>query len=830
MKQFLLSNYYYFVAFFTALYCMAFIAFLANRFHFSRASRAFALFLISVFMWAIKDAIPPLLIPYVSQQALMRICVALSPMFLIVVIFAFSMFVSIYNASCEPQKQFGHERTGVYILCAVFLGCYIISLVYPPFMYADFTKGTWDYEYSPGLFFIVFGALVIAAALVPALFLLIHSRKQPHSESFIIPLGGILSLAVIMPSNILAMEFGIETMPRLGALSISVMCACAFYGIKRYGRSFSVREVIEERDKLQMIGDSLNRLMSTPDEAEICQSICDYAQEISDSLLACIVVFNEDYTEYEIRAASYSTQVLKDTVFAKLPFSTGTRYPLLEDSVYARQILDSEPYECESIEEFFVGQLDSSVAAKLDREGRIRQVVSYPIVVERTVKGSVVLFRSSPVKNIALYRIFAAQCSLALTFSSHIRQLEDKQRLEEMLHQSHKMDALGQLAGGVAHDLNNMLAGISGYIDIIKRSFAKDNPRLASYVETMNNASEKASDLISKLLTFARKGKYQIIPVNVHNVIYEVIQLLVRTIDKRIQIVERLYAQPPMVMGDPAQLQNAILNLALNARDAMPSGGQLVFTTTTGAVSMNDTRNVSFSIKEGDYLILTVQDSGIGMSRDVLDHMYEPFYTTKGVGKGTGLGLSSVYGCVKNHNGYILSESEPNKGTTFTVYLPLLRSPAEAAESPASPLLHEEHHHAEHDKGHIIIIDDEPIVRNLCKTMLNDYGYFVTTFEDAREAVNFYKKHHKKIDLAIIDMIMPHMNGSECFKALYKINPEVKAILATGYDMSERTQEVLTKSIAGFLQKPFKESTLLKMISEVLESPTHAQTGAPLRG
>jgi CheY-like chemotaxis protein len=309
-----------------------------------------------------------------------------------------------------------------------------------------------------------------------------------------------------------------------------------------------------------------------------------------------------------------------------------------------------------------------------------------------------------------------------------------------------------------------------------------------------------------------------------------VIQLLDRTIDKRIQIVQQLKAEPPTVMGDPTQLQNALLNLALNARDAMPSGGRLTFMTTSVTVRHDDTRQVGFALKAGDYLVVVVQDTGVGMDRETLAHVYEPFFTTKDVGKGTGLGLSSVYGCVKNHGGLIHATSETEKGTTFTVYFPLLRGAEPAAPKPVDTSYYTKSQSVAGNKAHILVVDDEPIVRELCQTILSDFGYGVTTCGDAREAVAFYRERFRDVALVIIDMIMPYMSGSECFAEMHRINPDVKAILATGYDVSERTQKLLTRGISGFLQKPFKEESLLKMIADVLQGHSAAATQAPLRG
>jgi CheY-like chemotaxis protein len=284
-------------------------------------------------------------------------------------------------------------------------------------------------------------------------------------------------------------------------------------------------------------------------------------------------------------------------------------------------------------------------------------------------------------------------------------------------------------------------------------------------------------------------------------------------------------------MGDPTQIQNALLNMALNSRDAMPEGGTLTFATVSTTVRMDDTRSLGYSMKSGEYLLIQVQDTGTGMDRETLAHMYEPFYTTKGIGKGTGLGLSSVYGCVKNHGGYIHAESEQGKGTVFNVYFPLLRE-ARPVPVPALPKAPETVliKSAPGKNGHILVVDDEVIVGQLCQTILQDFGYRVSLFSNSKDSVEFFRANHADIDMVILDMIMPQMNGSECFAEMKNIKPDIKAIMATGYDVSERTQKLLTRGIAGFLQKPFRENTLLRMVSDVLKVDGYGKTKPPLRG
>ncbi|MBD3316937.1 MAG: response regulator, partial [Chitinivibrionales bacterium] len=467
--------------------------------------------------------------------------------------------------------------------------------------------------------------------------------------------------------------------------------------------------------------------------------------------------------------------------------------------------------ESVNIAEFFDEQIDDKTAGELSRPAGIRQIVSYPIMLNDAIKGAVVLFRGNRTDSLDLYAVFATQCAFALMTSTHIRELEEKRRLEEMLHYSQKMDAVGRLAGGMAHDFNNMLSGISGYATIIKRSYGEKEPKLKGYVDTILNAADRAADLIGKLLAFARKGKYQMVSVDVHKAIEAVIGLLDRTIDKRIRIVRKLKAKPSTVLGDPTQIENIFLNLAVNARDAMARGGTLTFATSITSIDKSDTRVAEYNTEAGDYMVVSVSDTGSGMNSDTLSHMFEPFFTTKEVGKGTGLGLASVYGIVKNHGGHVAVESVVGVGTTFDVYIPLL-SPGEAPTDnlvkPRTDIIR--------GNGHIVVIEDEEIVRKLCQEILPEYGYTVTILENGIEGVNYYLEHWREVDAVLVDMIMPGMNGAECISALRKTNPEVKVIVMTGFDFTEKTTAILSSGIDAFLQKPFRETTLLKTIADVL--------------
>jgi PAS domain S-box-containing protein len=376
-----------------------------------------------------------------------------------------------------------------------------------------------------------------------------------------------------------------------------------------------------------------------------------------------------------------------------------------------------------------------------------------------------------------------------------IKEIQQKNTvLQEQLYQSQKLEAMGQLAGGVAHDFNNMLAGIIGNAEILQMRLM-DETENSKIVKKIITASEHAANLTKQLLSFSRKGKYQSIPVEVNKIVADVISMLEKTIDKKINIEQALDENNPVILGDPIQIENAVLNLAINARDAMSNGGALAFQTLSGG----DNGSVQIIVK----------DTGSGMSDEVKKHLYEPFFTTKERGKGTGLGLAGVYGIVKNHKGVIKIESEVGKGTTVFLKFPKSKNvtvPNEIAEGASSKL----------GFGNIMIVDDETAIRDFTSMILLKYGYNTTAFKDGESAIEFFKKEHKTVNVVILDMIMPMMNGKEVFFELKKIDKNVKVIISSGFSQDGDASDLLEYPNVAFLQKPYRTATLLAKIEEVL--------------
>jgi two-component system cell cycle sensor histidine kinase/response regulator CckA len=399
-------------------------------------------------------------------------------------------------------------------------------------------------------------------------------------------------------------------------------------------------------------------------------------------------------------------------------------------------------------------------------------------------------------------------CAFARDISAR-RLAEAKQsELEELLRQAQKLESVGRLAGGIAHDFNNVLTAIQGNAELLRLDLADGSPAARS-ADQIVTAAERAAELTRQLLAFARKGKIQTVPVAIHDVIREVHDLLSHGIDRRIELHLDLAAEQAMVAGDPSQLQSALLNLGLNARDAMPKGGQLRYATRNVEIDGPEAGSPPFSLRPGRYLEIVVSDTGVGMDRDLQDRIFEPFFTTKGQGEGTGLGLASVYGTVKSHHGSIVVDTEPGKGTTFRVLLPLTTatpSPKAADRSAAT------------GSGHILIVDDEEAVRDFARAAVQSLGYTASVCGDGEEAIRTYAAHQRTIDLVILDLVMPRLGGEETFHELKKINPDVKVILSSGYSTSAVTNRLITAGAVGLLSKPFQIATLANQLAHHLAS------------
>ena len=387
------------------------------------------------------------------------------------------------------------------------------------------------------------------------------------------------------------------------------------------------------------------------------------------------------------------------------------------------------------------------------------------------------------------------------------RDITDRRRLEEQLQQSEKLTALGQLAGGVAHDFNNQLAGILGYAELLRERLPEDDA-LRRYCDRIVTGAQRSAKLTQQLLAFARKGKYQTATVDLRDIVEEVLAILVHSIDKRIVIQRSQSPAPLHVVGDPAQIQSALLNLAINARDAMPDGGQLEFATEIATLEWALQQDGDSELPPGRYACVRISDTGVGMDSDTLRRACEPFFTTKALGRGTGLGLSAAYGIVRNHSGALRLSSTLGHGTTAEVLLPLATPAQSAVDDPAraagvSPL-------------RVLLVDDEDLARSCAADMLKELGHAVTECRDGKEAVDVFTASPASFDLVIMDMIMPIMSGGDALVCIRSVSPQTRAILCSGYSVDVEAQRLLGQGFLALLQKPFATSELAEAIARAL--------------
>lgn len=393
---------------------------------------------------------------------------------------------------------------------------------------------------------------------------------------------------------------------------------------------------------------------------------------------------------------------------------------------------------------------------------------------------------------------------VVLDISEKLNAEKEKARLEERLQQIQRLEGIGTLAGGVAHDFNNLLMGIQGNVSLMLLEMEGGHP-FYEKLKSIESCVQGGSDLTRQLLGFARGGKYIVKPLDFNQVIQNTAQMFGRT-RKEITIQEKVQPDLWTVMADQSQIEQVLLNLYINAWQAMPDGGHIYLESKN--VELAETFATSFGVKPGRYVRISVADTGVGIDKNTQQKIFEPFFTTKEIGRGTGLGLASAYGIIKNHGGAIDFTSEVGQGTTFYIYLPA--SDAAVQKEPAflSALA----------KGSetILLVDDENMILEVNRPMLENLGYTVFTASGGHEAIDMFNDHHGKIDMVILDMIMPDLGGGAVFDHLKVVKPDVKVLLSTGYSMSGQAEEILSRGCTGFIQKPFNIQQLSIKIREVL--------------
>lgn len=387
----------------------------------------------------------------------------------------------------------------------------------------------------------------------------------------------------------------------------------------------------------------------------------------------------------------------------------------------------------------------------------------------------------------------------------------EKEKLEAQLMHAHKMEAVGTLAGGVAHDFNNILQAINGYTQLLLLNRSKDDPDYDKLIQ-LEKAGERASALIQQLLTFSRNVAGERRRIDLNREIASVKKLLEQTLPKMIEIKLDLDQHLWFVNADPMYMEQILLNLASNAADAMPDGGRLTIETRNVVLDESYCSN-HFELVPGNYALLTVSDTGCGMDPDTVCHIFDPFYTTKAVGKGTGLGLASVYGIVKEHGGLIHCYSEIGQGAVFKIYIPAAARIEESVEKEDGALVTA----PMGGKESILVIDDESTVREMAREMLEYYGYQVLCAENGECALDIFRNNMSEIDLVILDLNMPGMGGYKCMQKLLDVNPEVRILIASGYATDYHAKQALSSGAASFIGKPYHLKEMARKVRSALD-------------
>ncbi len=399
------------------------------------------------------------------------------------------------------------------------------------------------------------------------------------------------------------------------------------------------------------------------------------------------------------------------------------------------------------------------------------------------------------------------------------RDITDSKRLEQQLLQAQKMEAIGQLAGGIAHDFNNILTAIIGYGSLLQMEMSEDDP-LSNYVTHILNSAQRATNLTQALLAFSRKQIISPRPVNLNEIMKVLEKLLSRLIGEDIELTIDLTDKDLTIMADSTQIEQVLMNLATNARDAMPDGGILIIS--TNLVNFDSEFITAHGYgRPGSYAMIIVEDTGNGIDEKTRQRIFDPFFTTKETGKGTGLGLSMVYGIVKQHDGYINVYSEPGNGTIFKIYLPLIKSKVEDTKPSDLPF-------PQGGSETVLIAEDDAQVRELSKKVLIDFGYKVIEAVDGLDAIRLFNENKDKIQLVILDVIMPKKNGKECYNEIKKIRPDIKAIFTSGYTADIVHKKGILEEGLGYISKPVSPQKLLRKVWEVLNSQEPPKLFQPL--
>jgi len=469
--------------------------------------------------------------------------------------------------------------------------------------------------------------------------------------------------------------------------------------------------------------------------------------------------------------------------YVKRPLEEVTGRRCYEVSHYVNKPCYEQGEECPVRYTFETGDPHTVIHTHYDKDG----------------KPSYVEIRAYPMKN---------ESGETISVIELVNDITEKRKLESQLRQAQKMEAVGLLAGGVSHDFNNILTAIVGYGNLLRMKMKEDDP-LRHNVTQILASVERGANLTHSLLAFSRKQVMNPRPVNFNAIVESVHKLLKRLIGEDIELKTLLTAEDVTVMADSGQIEQVLMNLATNARDAMPNGGRLTIETERIEVKEAYITSHGYGLP-GTYVLISVTDSGTGMDEATKAKLFEPFFSTKEVGKGTGLGLAMIYGIIKQHNGYINVYSEPGEGTTFKIYLPVIKAKIEAPTLP-------EVLPSAGGTETVLIAEDDESARELTKTVLQEFGYSVIEAKDGEDAVEKFMQNSKTIKLLLLDVIMPKKSGPEVLNEIKKVMPDIKALFISGYTADTIHKKKLLDEHINFVSKPFSPQVILQKIREVLD-------------
>ena len=385
--------------------------------------------------------------------------------------------------------------------------------------------------------------------------------------------------------------------------------------------------------------------------------------------------------------------------------------------------------------------------------------------------------------------------------------ITEQKRTEEQLLRAQRMESIGTLAGGIAHDLNNILSPIMMAVDMLQLNGADEDGK--RWLSIIKESAERGADLVHQVLTFARGMTGEHVPVQLRHIIKDLVRVLSETLPKSISVKYNIDQDLSTILGDPTQIHQVLMNVCINARDAMPSGGTLTIVAENVKIDENYAR-MNIEAEPGHYILVTVIDTGVGMSHEIANRIFDPFFTTKEIGKGTGLGLATSMTIVKSHHGFINVYSEPGKGTRFSVYLPSAEVEHERSTEPEKETI-------PHGNGELIlIVDDEENIRNVAEATLSKFGYQTVTAVDGTDALAVYSQRKDDIVVVLTDMAMPYMDGHALIRALKKMDPQIKTIAMSGLIREETTAELKNLKVDAFLSKPYSAESLLTTLSDVI--------------